>query len=450
MLNKILKAFLIVLAFLLLLTVVLVKPVDRTPYSELHIADEINARLDSLAKNYQSGRKDTLRIGFARVSITPSDTVPLAGYAARDPMAFERIRDSVFVRAMVLDNGHNRVALLSTELLINHPGVVSLFNNKLAGTDWQPGQIFLGATHTHSGPGGWAEGIAGNIIIGDYSEKQAAFIARQMEKVLTLASQNLQEVRTAYIANEMGLHVKNRLIKEGEEDIWMRNLLFELEEGYMSFSTYAAHATCFSMHSRELTGDFPSYFYNQLQGDSLVMGVMYMAGAVGSMGPQAEGLRGRQKAQLIGSALAGQVSLMARLGARFQDVLDLQSFQVKVPLRSPQLKIAQNWALREWVFDALFGRYEVEISVLKVGDTILLGMPCDFSGEVANPLYAYAKDRGLNLIISSFNGGYIGYVTKDKWYDLREYETRSMNWYGPDSGAYFSFIAKRIIDTVAE
>ena len=61
-------------------------------------------------------------------------------------------------------------------------------------------------------------------------------------------------------------------------------------------------------------------------------------------------------------------------------------------------------------------------------------------------LYAYAKSKNLNLILSSFNGGYAGYVPDDQWYDLEEYEPRSMSWYGYDNGAYFVEIIKLLID----
>ncbi len=43
-----------------------------------------------------------------------------------------------------------------------------------------------------------------------------------------------------------------------------------------------------------------------------------------------------------------------------------------------------------------------------------------------------------NLVVTSFNGGYIGYITPDKYYDLKRYETRDMNLFGPYNGAYLS------------
>jgi hypothetical protein len=449
MLRRFVRFFAGLLIMLILVGLVLFKSVDRTAYEEMAHFHTINERLDSMAANYQPSSPDTLRLGFSKLSIQPSDTVPLAGYAIRKPKEFARVLDSVYVRSLVIRNSHEKLALISTELLINHPYVVALFHEKLKSSSWRPEEVFLGATHSHSAPGGWAPGVVGSYISGKFDEEQAHFIANQMYASLIEADKKLKKVQWTYMASEMGIHVKNRLVPGGDEDSWLRHIFFESEEGVVSFSTYAAHATCFSLHTRALTGDYPSYFYRHLSRDSLNLDAMFMAGAMGSMAPHAEGLKGQQKARLIGSTLAGQVSMLTRLGAPYKATADLHHFRLRIPMRSPQLKVSKNIALRSWVFRWIMGSYPVEISGLKIGNTVLLGMPCDFSGEVALPLYQYAEQRGLHLIITSFNGDYIGYVTKDDWYDLGEYETRSMNWYGPDSGAYFQFIVQRIIDMYA-
>jgi hypothetical protein len=215
-------------------------------------------------------------------------------------------------------------------------------------------------------------------------------------------------------------------------------------------TAYAAHATCFGKSSRALTGDYPSYFHQKLASDSLIRFSTFFAGAVASMGPDTQGRKEADAAQFIGHNMAEQISLLVNLGTIYEPLAEINAFRLKVPLRSPQLKISQNLKIRPWLFRKVMGEYQVDIQVLKLNNTLMIGMPCDFSGELALPLYEYARAKGLNLIITSFNGGYIGYVTLDEHYDLEKYETRTMNWYGPDSGAYFSEIITRIIDTVAQ
>src|SRR5690606_42076053 len=48
---------------------------------------------------------------------------------------------------------------------------------------------------------------------------------------------------------------------------------------------------------------------------------------------------------------------------------------------------------------------------------MLLGTPCDFSGELMPPIDSAARAHGMNAMVTSFNGQYIGYITADQWYD---------------------------------
>jgi hypothetical protein len=72
------------------------------------------------------------------------------------------------------------------------------------------------------------------------------------------------------------------------------------------------------------------------------------------------------------------------------------------------------------------------------------------SGEISGVFYQkwekLAEERKLNLLITSFNGGYIGYITPDELYDERFHEVRETNWYGPGNGYYFDQIIRKIIE----
>ena len=88
------------------------------------------------------------------------------------------------------------------------------------------------------------------------------------------------------------------------------------------------------------------------------------------------------------------------------------------------------------------------MKALRIGNNILIGTPCDYSGELMPEVLQVAERRNLNLIITSFNGGYIGYITHDRHYDLNLYETRIMNWYGPQNGVYFQDIIQKILKKI--
>jgi hypothetical protein len=76
---------------------------------------------------------------------------------------------------------------------------------------------------------------------------------------------------------------------------------------------------------------------------------------------------------------------------------------------------------------------------------VLLGTPCDYSGEFDAELDVFAAQHGLQTMVTSFNGGYIGYVTPAQYYDVDHYETQLMNWYAPGTGEYMQECLKKMI-----
>ena len=69
----------------------------------------------------------------------------------------------------------------------------------------------------------------------------------------------------------------------------------------------------------------------------------------------------------------------------------------------------------------------------------------DSEVELKNALYR----RGCKSVITSFNGGYVGYVIPRKYFNLHAYESFLMAWYGPNLGDYFVDLLFRMTDKVA-
>jgi hypothetical protein len=68
---------------------------------------------------------------------------------------------------------------------------------------------------------------------------------------------------------------------------------------------------------------------------------------------------------------------------------------------------------------------------IKIGKIVFAGTPSDFSGELIPEIEYVAEPNGINVIPTSFNGGYVGYITKDKWYDLHEIRNIYYELVGP-------------------
>jgi len=118
-----------------------------------------------------------------------------------------------------------------------------------------------------------------------------------------------------------------------------------------------------------------------------------------------------------------------------------------VPLRNAHWRFSESWRFRPWVFNWLSEESFHFITALRIGNIVFTGTPCDFSGELISEI-ENGVDKNVNLLVTSFNGGYIGYITKDCWYDLKEYETFMMNWFGPNNGQYFVQLIQELVNII--
>ena len=96
---------------ILLLAVIMIKPLDRSSLEESEYYIKTLEKFNLLDENIDAG--DTIKVGWGKESLVPPFTMPMAGYGARDGEHFDGVNDSVWVRAVVFDNGKTRSAYLS-------------------------------------------------------------------------------------------------------------------------------------------------------------------------------------------------------------------------------------------------------------------------------------------------------------------------------------------------
>jgi neutral ceramidase len=440
------KAIATIAILLLVFIVFTIAPVDRTDYQSM---DYYKKMQEVVQQSKVQQMKGVLRVNWTVQNLTPTLPTPTAGYGDRKGKHYQSVHDSVFVRAIVLDNGQ-RHAIVACDLLIIPPEVMIVLQEKLRKINFNPSQLYIASTHTHNSVGAWGKNTVGELFAGKYDQATVNHVADCIVKAIQKAQQNLVEAEVGFSEINANEFVFNRLVREkGTTDPFLRVLKFKKTTGETALlCTYAAHATTLNADKNFLSADYTGAMIAELQKSKTADFAMFMAGAVGSMGPIGEENKD-DFAQMKNMA----EGLSAKITKTSPQILlkkeeNMVAFSFQIPLRDPQVRFAENWRFRPWVFHKMFGDYPAEMKVLRLGNTILIGTPCDFSGELMAELNTFAKSKGLNLIITSFNGSYIGYITKDNHYDLNSYETRTMNWYGPQNGIYFQEIIKRIIEKV--
>jgi neutral ceramidase len=445
-LKTILRITMIILsgitAAILILVIISVAPVDRTPAQEYPQYQVMMSRLDSLQSLKIPQAQRQFSVGYGKENLTPPFRTATAGYGKRKGKLFTAIHDSIYVRAIVIDNGTQRFAIVSADLLIIPPTVTRALNTRLSKIGFSLNNTYLGATHSHNSIGNWGEGVT-RFLYGTYEDTVVNFIADKIVKSIQNASKNLLPSRILAGVVPIPETVGNRVIENGPEDPLLRVI-----EAHRSDSTklilmsYTAHATCLYSGDFELSRDYPGKLVDIMEKKGYRF-AMFMAGAVGSHSCVAPAY-GESCVDWLATHISDHLIRSVNM---LHPVRDSTLWMERIPLAlaDPQVKLTPNWKARAWLFRATFGEYPAYLTALRIGDLVMLGTPCDFSGEFDPQLDSFAAKHAMRVMVTSFNGGYIGYVTPKKHYDVNHYETQLMNWYPPGNGEYITACLEKLI-----
>ncbi len=443
-LKKLRRRWPSLLAFFLLLITVsscLFSRIDRTPYRQTTYYAQLQRNIAALPADTIKAAADTLQIGWAKINITPDQRLPLAGYGHRRG-AYQSVHDSIWARTVVFDNGIRKAAFITLDLLIVPPELTETLTKKLPAFGYTIDQVYLTAIHSHHSVGAWAPRIAGWGVAGSFRPEWIEQLAKKI--ILTIQQADEQKetasIGTArYPASEL---VTNRVVRGGPVDSLVRVFKIRQNSGSTALIvSFSAHATCLHSRGKELSRDYPGALVDSLEKSPAVDFAVFCAGAVGSHGPGALG-ENFERAGNMAYFLSRKILIdFGRIQLSYQT--GLRILTLPLPLRDPKLRIYKDWRRRPWVYYWALGRYPAVLKGLRIGNTLWVGTPCDFSGELTGPIQQVVSDAPL--FITSFNGGYIGYITNDAYYDLPHYETRTMNWFGPENGAYLTEAMQELV-----
>lgn len=418
-----------------------VGPIDRTPLKNQEFYTRMMAKLDTLKPAVYPTQ--SLSTAWGKVNITPDYPMPMAGYRPRPK--FESVHDSLFVRAIVIDNGSSEVILLSADLLIFPPALKAELESKLTKID-KPTFFFYGATHTHNGLGGWHPAWAAQFAVGNYHDTWIQTTAATIATRINSLRSELQPSQAAYWQTDARSYAANRLKPGNPYDGKLRGLKFSRADStHAYFVTFSAHATSINKKSTALSGDYPTALIQNIEQFEGNFG-MFMAGMVGS-----HKLAGITETEFDRTEQAGKLLADKALQAHPQalTITNIKTAHVPIEYGAAQLRLNKDYKLRNWMFASALEPLQGELTCLQLGNVLLVGTPCDFSGEVFvnQNLEAYARRFNKQLIITSFNGNYTGYITEDEHYEtsLRE-EVTTMNWVGPYFGQYSTEMIQRVIE----
>lgn len=442
MLKKILRYTLFTSFVVVALLVAAVAPIDDTPYDQLSCKKTTQnniARFQPTVIQAVNG----FEIGWGQANITPKKPAELVGYGLnRYGKPTAEVHDSLFVRTLLIGNEKSSVAVISYDLLFVSEELATAVRERTQRVFPRLQYLYFSATHTHHSFGGWSgSGLASNLLLDGLQQEVVDFLVQQTVEALLVAHRQQQRATLSYHEVAAPAHIRNRVAENAPKDTYLRYFHCKNQANEEAiWVTYAAHNTVMPVEKIAFSNDYVGLLLKNLT--QKVNFAIFTAGMVGSHNLYCQAAT-IAAIQPCANALADSILHHQPVQA-LKNITQLRFGNVPIVLRSPQLRIAEGWRLRPWLFEALMGKMQPYISFLQINDIKLMGMPCDFSGELLPDIQALIGKKNP-LCITSFNGSYIGYISHDRHYkgivhEKQNYEIRDMNWFMPEAGSYFTWV----------
>jgi neutral ceramidase len=422
----------------------------------------------------------SLRAGFAKVEISGSAIgAELQGYPNRVGGALS-INDPLFVRALVLERGEDRVAVCSVDLMAVNEDVVAAARARIAREVGIPSEgVFVSATHTHSAPFDddercWSDGLDASIA-----------------EAVSQGSQRLAEARLGAGWGMLHGHSINRRRLENPVDPAVFVLRIDDGEGAPLgiYYGYACHPVVLGYDSLLVSADWPGsssrILESQLGPETVAV---FGQGASGDVNPLTDGMRrsmaeartvqtlvagsgptyyggvdGEIDAFHVGDRMGGTVAEIEPLGrAVAQEVLNVHrgiATEDVSGLWTRQIAIAQtgtstpdrdddagsgdgsrpqpphSWYADGNTHSAPRADADVPLELMLLGidgpDVVLVGQPGEVFAETGAALRQALRAAGVrHPYVVGYANGWRGYLTPGEAYPDGGYEVNWARWVG--------------------
>ncbi len=206
----------------------------------------------------------SLRVGVARVDITPVEPVRMAGYSARTGLS-TGVHDPLQVRALALEEGDRRLIIVSADILGFYRGTYEYMMEGIRDElGIEESEILLSATHTHSAPTVTLDGETGHAANLRYTE----FLRTRIVEAIREARNEMKVARVAVGRGSSPVGVNRRETRPGGAVVLGRNpdgrrdsevvvvrFLTSRDEPLGLLYNYATHATSLGAENLLISGD---------------------------------------------------------------------------------------------------------------------------------------------------------------------------------------------------
>ncbi|WP_234735535.1 hypothetical protein [Tellurirhabdus bombi] len=336
------------------------------------------------------------------------DAYWMAGF--RNRRAANGIHDDLWARAIVIDDGQTRLAIVALDLLgFSHKNVINV--RKKLPARAKVNYAIVCSTHNHEAPdllGLWGEKRYESGVNKAYEQ----FVEDQSTKAIMLAVKNLQPARLRFAQDSTGadsliLDTRKPLVKDAGIYI-MQALAADKDTTLGTLVVWGNHPETLWDKNLQLTSDFPHYVREYLEKGiqdttatvqpGLGGTVVYASGCVGGLmttSPKVAvkdpvtaqmyqepsfdkaAAEGKKIAMLVYKALQNDITIVTESG------IQLRARTLELPLINRLFQLGVAAGILDMGYSS-WGMLRTEIAAFQLGEASFLCVPGELYPEIAN------------------------------------------------------------------
>lgn len=380
--------------------------------------------LATLPSTAQSARLGVLRAAAGSVDITPVRTAYMAGYGSNRKSL--DAHDRLMAKCLVLESGGTTIAIVSADLI----GITRYQSEKIRALvkSVKAENIFIAATHTHSGPdtvGQWGPAVNVSGVDQDWMSEFRNKVAHLVDQ--TSAGLKPASIRFAETDRVPKISKNIRIPRVLDTTLSVMQLVSKADEKPIStLVNFACHPEV--LNNRHMTADFPHWLYETVEGAGAGL-CLYLNGAQGGMITADYDESTSPK----GENWAASESIGRTLGVRALEILkdaeNLDKVQISAERRVYQVPL-DNMNFKALIKLKVFpqgvvknGMIETEVNRIVIGPAEILTFP----GEVLPNIGIYLRHKmsGKPNFQFGLTGDFLGYILTPEDFSLSLYEYES-------------------------
>ena len=387
------------------------------------------------------------RSGIAVRVVTPDPLLPVSGGVGASKPTTKK-EGELNVRALVFEDGTTRVAIVSADFL----GFPSTLGNRVRAkvTGVPPGNILIGATHTHSAPDcyGFPGGDSGSpahlkyldLVCARMAEAINDAVAKLQPASLKIATGEAQgKIAYNYYAPQLydpRCHVIQAIGADGKP--------------FATLVNYAVHPEVIGSSRGVISPDLVGPLYERIAEKGGGTGI-FMNSAQGGMvtadnrGADGKDVRTWAECQRIGTLLADEALRIADTTTPQRDPkLHCATRTLTLPVDSPMMRlIMMTSPLGLKSRDP--GKVETQLNLVNIGNAQILTIPGEALPNIG--YYLKRKMRGEHNLLFGLTNDAFGYIlTKVDWQSFKRYDYVSRTSLGEMTGELYIEAALKFVE----